>query len=190
MCNETDNAERDKRQLRQTGQMQRHKKTAFRMVLTALLAAAAVLVVSRCCFYKNGSVDFTISPKRSVSPAGGIKLTDSAADTADGVAIPGFDSLSFPADRSEVSVDLFNPAENEGLYYLTFELRLEDDNGGYESLYTSGLVEPGERISAMTLSRPLERGEYNAVIRVQPYRMSSGMSVTNNADIKIKLSVK
>lgn len=108
-----------------------------------------------------------------------------------GVVIAGRESMTIPANKKEVVVDFFNPEENEQLYYLTFELRLCNNNGeDYEVLYTSGLVEPGKYINRITLSRELEKGEYEAVVHVQPYRMNEEKTLTNNADMRIKLIVK
>ncbi len=108
-----------------------------------------------------------------------------------GVTISGRDDMTFPAGQREITVDFYNPEENEGLYYLTFELRLYDDQEQeYEVLYTSGLVEPGKHIRTIMLSHALESGVYTAVIHVQPFRMNAQRSITNNADIKINLIVK
>lgn len=108
-----------------------------------------------------------------------------------GVAISGRDYMTIPAGQKEVSVDLYNPEENKNRYYLTFEIRLYDDNElNYEVLYKSGLVDPGKHIQNITLSRALESGIYTAVIHVQPYRMDEQKSITNNADMKIYLIVK
>lgn len=107
-----------------------------------------------------------------------------------GVSVPGWSSLDIPADTSEVTVDFFNPEENEGKYSLTFELRLPDESEqGYEVLYTSGLVDAGLHIQKINLSRGLEAGVYDATIHVQPYRMDENKTATNNADLKTKLIV-
>lgn len=105
-----------------------------------------------------------------------------------GVTIPGVAALVIPADETEVTVNFFNPEENDGLYYLTFELKVEID-GSYRSLYTSSLVEAGKRIEKISLSTPLEKGEYNAVIHIQPYR-TDGLTPTNNADIVARLTAE
>lgn len=108
-----------------------------------------------------------------------------------GVVIPGWESLIIPAGKKDVAVDFYNPKENEGMYYLTFELRLCDSSEqGYEVLYASGLVEPGKHIDQITLFRGLEKGTHEAVIHVQPYRMNEEKAFTNNADIRIVLIVK
>lgn len=103
-----------------------------------------------------------------------------------GIAIPGWGSITIPANQTEVAVNFPNPEANEGRYYLTFSLRLKDTN---EVLYTSGLVTPGLTIQRITLSRPLEAGEYKAVIHVQPYTMDAAQTPTNNANMETKLIV-
>lgn len=106
------------------------------------------------------------------------------------VAISGRKSMIIPANKKEITVDFYNPKENEGAYYLTFELRLCDDSAsGYEVLYTSGLIEPGKSVDRIELSRALKKGEYDAIIHIQPYRMNKDKTLTNNADIKISLVV-
>lgn len=107
------------------------------------------------------------------------------------VTIAGMGAVTVPANRKEVSVDFYNPNENAGLYYLTFELRLCNDSPqGYEVLYTSGFVDPGKHIYQIKLSRALETGVYDAVIHIQPYRMDQGYTLTNNADIVTRLIVR
>ncbi|MBQ6860842.1 MAG: hypothetical protein IJO08_04275 [Clostridia bacterium] len=108
-----------------------------------------------------------------------------------GVAIPGWSTITIPANTKDVTVDFTNPIANKDLYYLTFELRLIDNSKkGYEVLYKSGLVEPGLHIQKITLSKELAVGEYDAVVHVQPYRMNEEQTPTNNADMKTKLIVK
>lgn len=107
------------------------------------------------------------------------------------VAISGWGSISIPVNQKEIAVNFYNPEENADLFYLTFELRLFNENEkNYEVLYTSGLVEPGKYINQITLSHGLEKGVYDAVVHVQPYRMNETKTRTNNADMKIKLIVK
>ena len=131
------------------------------------------------------------------SPSGGGLIIDSGAgdyvaptqkptQSEPNVAIPGWGSISIPANQQTVSVDFYNPERNEGLYYLTFKLTLSDTG---EVLYESNAVPPGKHIQTITLSRALPAGSYAAVIHVQPYRMSDE-TPTNNVDVKTTLNVK
>ena len=129
---------------------------------------------------------------------GGLKIDTNAGDyvvpvvdskVEPNVAIPGWGRITLPANTEYVtSVDFYNPEENEGLYYLTFELRLLTDDGSYLSLNKTDAVPPGKHIQSITLSQPLDRGTYSAVIHVQPYRMSDE-TPTNNANLKTTLVV-
>lgn len=104
-----------------------------------------------------------------------------------GITIPGWGSVTIAADTADVTVDLYNPEENEGLYYLTFQLILADSG---EVLYSSGLVPPGEHIRRITLSRPLAAGQYGAIIFVQPYTVEAEPKATNNANMETVLIVQ
>ena len=152
----------------------------------------------------NGNNDFfvwlgIVPPNVDDKPSGGGLVIDKNAGdyvspvidskVEPNVAIPGWGRITIPSGTTEItSVDFYNPEENEGLYYLTFELRLSTDDGGYISLYQSDAVPPGKHIQSITLSRPLDAGTYDAVIHVQPYRVSDE-TPTNNANLKTTLVV-
>ena len=134
------------------------------------------------------------TPTVTPPPGGGLVIDSDAGDyvaptqgvVAQGVAIPGWGSITIPANQQIVSVDFYNPEANEGLYYLTYKLSLADTG---EVLYESNAIPPGKHIQSITLSRALPTGIYNAVIHVQPYSISDEMP-TNNANLKTKLIVK
>jgi hypothetical protein len=164
--------------------------------LPALLCAVAVVAAVGVC------VGIKLAPAPVESTAGsGVGLTidknagqfvakETEQTASKGVAIPGWGSIALNANDVEADVDFYNPEANADLYYLTFELRLPDDSDqGYETLYTSGLVEPGLHIQHITLSRGLSAGEYEAVVHVQPYKMDDEQTPTNNADMKTTLKV-
>ena len=121
-----------------------------------------------------------------IDPNAGEYVDPSQTPVEPGVEIPGTSSITIPANQQTVSVDFYNPEGNEGLYYLTFKLSLEDTG---EVLYESNAVPPGKHIQSITLNRALPAGSYSAVIHVQPYRMSDE-TPTNNADMKTTLIVK
>lgn len=101
-----------------------------------------------------------------------------------GIEIPGYPSIAIPAETRDVSVALLNPEGNP--CYFTFELVLRDTE---EVLYTSKLVPPGQAIYEITLSRPLEAGEYDAVIRLSTTSVEDG-SAMNGANIETVLIVQ
>ena len=132
----------------------------------------------------------------SSSQGGGLVIDPNAGEYVEpeptpGVTIPGFGTLTIPANTKELKgINLYNPEKNDGLYYLTFRMSLLDENGEVsETLYESQLVPPGLYLQDITLSRGLAPGEYNAVMHVQPYRIAD-QSPTNNADLKFTIVVQ
>ena len=119
---------------------------------------------------------------------------DSGIDPAVSVTLPGWGSITIPADTTHIDrgIDFYNPNRNTGYYYLTFELNLDEDGDGeYETnLYKSGLVEPTKHIQEIEISKPLPAGTYSAQVFMQPYRMDEDKTATNNGSVNIELIVE
>ena len=109
---------------------------------------------------------------------------ENAGGESTGIKIPGYPSITLPADTETVSVALLNPEGNP--CYFTFEIALNDTG---EVLYTSKLVPPGQAIYEITLSRPLTAGEYNSVIRISTTSLADG-SAMNGANVETVLVVQ
>ena len=172
------------------------------IVLLALLAVTVGLFVWQNQSANRGAPEATLSPtvepsptvELQIDPNAGELVTPTPAPTEPGVAIPGWGSITLPAGVTEAATTLKNPEANEGWYYLTFEMRLptvDEETGeeSYEVLFTTGLIPPGQYCNQVTLTRALEPGEYNAILHVQPYRMSY-KTPTNNADTETLLIVE
>ena len=172
------------------------KKWIVLLLLLLLIAAAGVFVIS-------GGLTLIfpgLAPGSGSSPLGGGLVIDpnagdyvapEAPKQEQGVAIPGWGSMTIPANTQVLDmVDFHNPIANDGLYYLTFKFCLLNANGEIsEVLWESQAVPPGKHIQKITMSRGLPAGTYDAVIHVQPYRMSDE-TPTNSANMKTKLVVK
>ncbi len=118
------------------------------------------------------------------------KRTKEQEETDKNVAIPGFKTMTIPAGKERVSVDFYNPENNSGYYYLSFELRVPDVNGNYETLYTSDLVEAGKHLYQIVLNHALSAGIYeHSVLHIQPYKVDD-FAPTNNADVEFILKVE
>ena len=171
------------------------KKKWIVLLLLLLLLAAGVFIIS-------GGLTLIfpgLAPGSGSSPLGGGLVIDpnagdyvapEAPEREPGVAIPGWGSMTIPANTQVLTmVDFYNPDINDGLYYLTFKLGLINSNGEItEVLWQSQAVPPGKHIQKITMSRGLPAGTYDAVVHVQPYRMSDE-TPTNSADMKTKLIV-
>ena len=168
--------------------------------LKILVAVMAVLLILCGTWIIWGGVPFfpatTPNDGGSSSQGGGLMIDPNAGEYVKpeqppGVTIPGFGKMTIPANTRELKgIDLYNPTENEGWYYLTFKLCLLDESDQVsEILYESQLLPPGLYIQDITLSRGLAKGTYEAVMQVQPYRIADN-SPTNNADLRLTIIVK
>ena len=167
-------------------------------ILVVILAVLLLLTGGTMIFW--GGVPFfpAFAPNDggSASQGAGLVVDPNAGEYVKpeqppGVTIPGFGSITIPANARElIGINLYNPEENEGWYYLTFRLSLLDENEQVsETLYESQLVPPGLYLQDITISRGLKPGVYEAVMHVQPYRIDD-LSTTNNADLRMQIIVK
>ena len=124
-------------------------------------------------------VSFDIDPEAS-DPY----KAESSVPKPKGIRIPGYPEIEIPAGETKVSADFINPEGNP--CYFKFELVLEESG---ETLYESGLVPPGKSIHEITLSRPLEKGDYPAVIKITTASLDTN-SPMNGANNRTVLSVK
>lgn len=113
----------------------------------------------------------------------GGELEDKGGESV-GIKVPGYPSITLPANKEEVTVALLNPEGNP--CYFVFELVLKDTG---EILYTSKLVPPGQAITSITLSRALSAGEYDATIKITTYS-TADQSPMNGANVETVLFVK
>lgn len=156
------------------------KYSMIGLILLAIIIALTVILWPK-------APDTSAGMGLTVDPYSGsfVQPEKSAAEeeSTGGIAIPGWGSIRIQAGEKLVDVNLENPIDNEGKYYLSFSVYLKDQD---KPLAETGLIQPGESALKLSLSHPLDAGEYEAVVLVQPYRMADG-SATNNAEIETTL---
>ena len=119
------------------------------------------------------------------------KLKREEVSAEPGIVIDGYPVIEAEAGKQEIkNINLRNAAENKDWYYISYELRLPDESEkGYEVLFRTDLIEPGNTVMDVILTRPLNVGEYECILHVQPYYISN-LNETNNADMSTVLLVK
>ena len=158
------------------------KEKIIKYSLIGLILLAVIVTLTVILWPK--APDTSAGMGLTVDPYSGAFVKPEKAATEEestgGIAIPGWGSIHIQAGEKLVDVNLENPIDNEGKYYLSFSVYLKDQD---EPLAETGLIQPGESALKLSLSHPLDAGEYEAVVLVQPYRMADG-SATNNAEIE------
>ena len=153
------------------------KYSLIGLILLAVIVALTVILWPKTPDNSAG-MGLTVDPYSGsfVQP----EKVEEDTESTGGIAIPGWGSIHIQAGEKLVDVNLENPIDNEGKYYLSFSVYLKGED---KALAETGLIQPGESALKLSLSHPLEPGEYEAVVLVQPYRMADG-STTNNAEIE------
>ena len=147
--------------------MSRRWKSAGALLGTCAVAAAIMIAV-----FPGINQSSYINLLDEPLPLAALLLPDENAKPLTGTVfnndfnfkIPGFDSYTVPAGVCEIKMVLFNPEENQCSF--TFEIILQETE---ESLFMSGLIAPDMFIEDLVLSRPLEQGQYDAVLKIRAY---------------------
>lgn len=162
----------------------KHIAIAVALALILIIAGIVVGLNWNNWFGTQGGTSVTVAFDPDVDPNASAWTGQQPEDqggASSGIKIPGYPSITIEAGTQDVAVALLNPEGNP--CYFTFELALKDTD---EVLYTSKLVPPGQAIYNITLSRPLEAGEYDAVIRISTTSLEDG-SAMNGANVETVL---
>ncbi|MGN0462361.1 MAG: hypothetical protein ACI4HZ_07950 [Ruminococcus sp.] len=157
------------------------------IIILLLVAGGVVLALNFGNWFGEESAPTTQSTTMEVDPNAGQyngQQPEDKGGEAEGIKIPGYPSITIPANKEDVTVALLNPDGNP--CYFVFELVLKDTE---ETLYKSKLVPPGQAITDITLSKPLTAGEHNAVIKISTYSLED-QSPMNGANVETVLIAK
>ncbi len=106
------------------------------------------------------------------------------ATQSKGIKIPGYSTIPIKANQKEVSIDLYNPEENEVYFEISFIL-----NDTNEEIYKSKLIKPGQHIYSITLTKALPVGEYPVTIKYNTFSTDESYTPKNGASVGCVLSV-
>ncbi len=108
-------------------------------------------------------------------------VTQSAQADSSNINIPGYEALDFKAGETKQDSRFHNPAENACYFRLTLTL-----DG--ETLWQSDYIAPGEKVGEITLSRALDKGEYQAKLNYECFTLQD-KSPLNGAEIDLAINV-
>ncbi len=109
---------------------------------------------------------------------------DKSNDSAVGIKIPGYPSITIAKDTQDVKMALLNPEGNP--CYFKFVIALKEND---ETLFESKYVKPGDCIYDVHLAKPLAAGEHPAVIKISTISLDSGTPL-NGANVETVLIAK
>lgn len=113
------------------------------------------------------------------------------------IAIPGYASLMFKAEKKEQSVDFFNPEENTCYFHMSLVLKERDEQESENEkraqeevvLWTSEYLEPGEHIKSISLDRELDEGDYPAILKYDCFALKDERQL-NGSNVELILTVR
>lgn len=123
------------------------------------------------------------------------------------ISIPGYGSLDFKAGKKKQSVNFYNPEENTCYFRISLVLKADDStetgkaagaeetenaNGAdskEEVLWTSELIEPGEEIKSIKISKELESGEYPSILKYECFSLKDETPL-NGSNVELILTVR
>lgn len=109
------------------------------------------------------------------------RLQNGKEEDTNTIKIPGFDSLTFIANRRNQQVNFKNPSENSCLFRMTLFV---DDKQYWQS---PGVIEPGKGYYEIELDELLESGDYDGALLTECFKDDG--TVLNSAKVKFDVTV-
>lgn len=113
------------------------------------------------------------------------------------ISIPGYESLELKSGKTKQSVDFYNPDDNTCFFRISLVIKYGADtangkegNVGEETvLWTSEMIEPGEHVKSIKLSKELESGEYAAILKYECFSLKDKTPL-NGSNVELMLKVQ
>lgn len=157
------------------------KRNIIIFILACLLIAAIIYILLnlRSCSAPSNQSE-TITADREAIDYTGDRSTTQLTDGKAGIAISGFKSLVFHADQLNQKVNFNNPKNNNCFQVMTLLV----NNQNY---WKSGYIAPGKGYYSIELTKPIPKGDYTAILKVDCYR--NDFTPLNSANIEFELQV-
>lgn len=164
--------------------MKKKGRIVLIVVLAAVLVGGGVFVGIHWSGWFGEDAETAAELDSNAEDYTGDRDTYTGQKNTDTIDIPGFDSMTFQADETEQSVNLYNPEQNS--CYFKMSIYLEDGT----KLWESALVEPGKAIYTLTMEQALSAGTYeNCTLKYECFAMDEGQTPLNGSEIRFTLNV-
>ena len=150
-------------------------------VAIATLGALVLALACAVAFFALGPRGGDGQPGGDGAPAGAGGLV--VPERPDMIDVIAYESVPLVAGEAEQRVNLDNPVGNDAWLRITLEL------ADGEVLWQSERLQPGQVVRAITLARPLEAGDYDAVLRYEHWANDGDMTPLNGAELLVRLEV-
>ena len=160
-----------------------------------IIAAVLVVAIGVGAYFIMFNINKSIDIASNQTPLGGMGFTldENAKDYTGinpedrggevvGTKIPGYGTVRLPSGTTDVKMVLLNPEGNQ--CYFIFELVVDG-----ETYFKSNLVEPSKCIEDLTLTKPLKKGEYTAILKISCYSLDESYTTMNGANVEFELIV-
>lgn len=108
---------------------------------------------------------------------------NTSGGVTEGIEVPGYGDLTFTPGQKTQQLEVGNPSSNNCYFIISITVDNERE------IYRSGLLKPGSGLTELTLSAPLEPGEYRAEMRYECYTLDEDKSPLNNTVVDFTIHV-
>lgn len=162
------------------------KKTALIIIVAVILSAGAAImgVLTWQGYFDKQPEEKSEGVVGMIVDDWETGIEDTSSEQKKGTQIPGYSSAEMKKGDTSLKLRIGNPKENEVGFYAT--LKLSDGT----VLYESQLLQPGQGLEEIPLSKTLEKGTYDAVVVYQCVALNEAHTPLNAAESGFKLIVK
>lgn len=177
-----------KRKRKQGIVLTKGKITVLILVIVMLVAGGIVLGLNWQRWFGDAeTTDEAVQPDLDEDAVAwqGEKQLEGTDEAQQGIAIPGYKSITLQADQLEQSVNLHNPDTND--CYFVMSLILPDGT----EIWRSKMIAPGMGLYEITLEQTVPAGTYeNSILKYECYKQDENLTPLNGGEVKLTLEVK
>lgn len=156
------------------------KNNYFKIILLIVLGVIILLIIN---YFTNPNTKNTVDDLLGLDPNATTEQSQAADDIPKNIAIPGFEKLTFEANRLSQEVAFENPEQND--VYFIISLSIDD-----YLVYESKLIEPGKGIYSIELPNTYDAGEYTGKVTYESRSIDDSNEKKNGAVINIPIFFK